>query len=374
MPQIRPFLLERFFARYEFNAEYLLCSSDCESMSIESLLAYEPDAAARFQQQWLGYTESQGSPELRQTIAASYSNILPGQVLVHAGAEEAIFTFVNSMLSPGDHIIVHAPCYQSLSELARSVGCEVSLWQTHSDARWELDLQWLTDNIRSNTRAIVVNCPHNPTGYLMSRATQSELLAIARQYGLLVFSDEVYRGLEHSSVDRLPSACDLYENAVSLGVMSKTYGLAGLRIGWIATRNAEVYQRMAAFKDYLSICNSAPSEFLAILALRHHEAIATRNLEIIRDNLSRLDTFFARYPEIFDWQRPKAGSTAFPALRLLLGSEAFCTRLVEQAGVLLLPSTVYEYGDRHFRLGFGRRNLPHALDRLEQHIGAIKTW
>jgi aspartate/methionine/tyrosine aminotransferase len=364
--KIPPFKLERFFARYEFKAPYLLSSSDCESLSIQELLDLEPGSADRFRGHWLGYTESPGSPELRQEIARLYEHITPDDVLVHAGAEEAIFVFANAALEPGDHVIVHTPCYQSLAEIARSIGCTVTAWQTRPQDGWELDIEFLRQAVRPNTRAIVVNCPHNPTGYLMDPARLSQILDIARERGMLVFSDEVYRGLEHDPADRLPAACDLYENAVSLGVMSKTYGLAGLRIGWIATRSREVCAKMAGFKDYTSICNSAPSEFLAAVALRHRDRIVQRNLDTIRHNLGILDGFFARHQDLFEWQRPRAGSVAFPGIAT--AAEAFCGDLVERQGVLLVPGTCFDAGDRHFRIGFGRKNLPDAVAKLDEYI------
>ena len=135
---IVPFKLERYFAQYEFDVDYLLCSSDCESLTIADLLALDPDADEQFQQHWLGYTESQGSPSLRQEICRIYETIQPEQVLVHTGAEEAIFLFMHAMLAAGDHVIVHWPCYQSLVEVARSIGCEVSLWQARESAGWAL--------------------------------------------------------------------------------------------------------------------------------------------------------------------------------------------------------------------------------------------
>jgi aspartate/methionine/tyrosine aminotransferase len=364
--KIPPFRLERFFARYELKAPYLLSSSDCESLSIQELLDLEPGSAERFRGHWLGYTESQGSPELRRQITCLYDQIAPDDVLVHAGAEEAIFVFANATLEPGDHVIVHTPCYQSLAEIARSIGCDVTAWQTRPQDGWELDTDFLKQAVRPGTRAIVVNCPHNPTGYLMNHTKLSQILDIAREHGILVFSDEVYRGLEHDPAERLPATCDLYENAVSLGVMSKTYGLAGLRIGWIATRNREVYAKMAGFKDYTSICNSAPGEFLAAVALRHRDRIVRRNLDIIRRNLDVLDGFFARHRGLFDWQRPRAGSVAFPGIAT--AAEAFCIDLVERQGVLLLPSTCFDAGNRHFRIGFGRKNLPDAVEKLHEYI------
>ncbi len=366
--KIPAFKLERFFAKYEFNAPYLLCASDCETLTIQALLELEPGATEAFHSQWLGYTESQGSPELRQAINRLYQQIEPGQVLVHAGAEEAIFNFMNVALEPGDHIIVHFPGYQSLQEIARSSGCEVSRWETSEQDHWELDLDWLERNIRPTTKAIVVNCPHNPTGYLMSQTKLGQIVEIARAHNLWLFSDEVYRGLEYNPADRLPAACDLYEKAVSLGVMSKTYGLPGLRIGWVATRDRAIYEQMAGFKDYTTICNSAPSEFLATLALRHHESLAQRNLDIILSNLALLNPFFERYQSVFNWQAPKAGSTAFPSLKLEQPIEDFCIDLVEKKGVLLLPGNYFDFGTKNFRLGLGRKNLPECLIHLEEYL------
>lgn len=363
--KIRPFQIERFYAQYEFSAPYLLSQSDCEAMSIGDLLGMEPGAAERLQQQWLGYTESQGSPELRQGITGLYTTVKAEDVLVFSGAEEGIFTFMNVALEAGDHVIVHAPSYQSLHEVARSVGCEVTDWMTNDADNWELDVAWLKANIRPNTKAIVVNCPHNPTGYLMSAEKQAEIVAIAREHGLWLFSDEVYRGLEHDPAERLPAGCDVYEKGVSLGVMSKTYGLAGLRIGWLATRDKELYRQLAAFKDYTTICNSAPSEFLSTVALWHREAIVARNMKIIHDNLELLDLFFAQLNDVFVWQRPKASSTAFPRLREGISAEAFCKAAVEKQGVLLLPSVHYGYDDSHFRIGYGRKNMAESLEQLE---------
>jgi aspartate/methionine/tyrosine aminotransferase len=365
--KIPPFKLERYFAKYEFNTEYLLCSSDCESMSIADLLALDPGAEERFQQTWLGYTESQGDPKLRQAICGLYETIQPGQVLVHAGAEEAIFLFMHAMLERGDHIIVHSPGYQSLAEIARSIGCDVSPWMAREENGWALDLDELRHLMRTNTKAIVVNTPHNPTGYLMPRADFEALNRFAQENDLLLFSDEVYRESEYDASLRLPAACDLGPHAVSLGVTSKTYGLAGLRIGWIATQNQDVVQRMAALKDYTTICNSAPSEFLAELALRHREKLIERNLGIIRANLAVIDDLFARRTDLFRWVRPQAGSMGFP--RLVKGDvEDFCDRLVREAGVLLLPGSVYDDRHNHFRLGLGRKNLPEAAARLEMFL------
>jgi aspartate/methionine/tyrosine aminotransferase len=362
-----PFKLERYFAKYEFNTEFLLCSSDCEAMSIADLLALESGAAEKFQATWLGYTESLGSLALRKEICGLYSTIQPEDVLVHTGAEEAIYLFMHAMLKENDHIIVHAPHYQSLSEVAKGIGCQVSPWLAREENGWALDLDELRHLMRPSTKAIVVNTPHNPTGWLMSRADFDELHKIAQEKKLLLFCDEVYRESEYDPADRLPAGCDYGEHAVSLGVTSKTYGLAGLRIGWIATKNKDVYRKMASLKDYTTICNSAPSEFLSEVALRNRQKLTDRNLAIIQHNLTVVDKLFTSHPSLFTWVRPRAGSMGFP--KLLKGDvETFCDDLVKKSGVLLLPGTMYDDSRNHFRLGLGRKNLPQAVERLEGYL------
>jgi len=365
--QLHPFKLERYFAKYEFNTQYLLCSSDCEALSIADLLSLEDGAAEKFQHVWLGYTESTGSPALRTEISKIYETIQPEEILVHTGAEEAIFLFMHAVLKADDHVIVHAPCYQSLTDVAKSIGCDVSGWQAREENNWVLDLDELGKLIRPNTKAIIINTPHNPTGYLMSRADYDALHEFVRENNLILFCDEVYRESEYDPATRLPAACDVGEHAVSLGVTSKTYGLAGLRIGWIATKNKKIYESMASLKDYTTICNSAPSEFLAEVAMRNRHKLVERNLEIIKNNLAVIDKFIIHHSAFINWVRPEAGSMAFP--KLLQGDiEVFCDNLVWQAGVLLLPGTMYDDTGNHFRLGLGRKNLPQAVERLEEYL------
>ena len=362
-----PFKLERYFAKYEFNTKYLLCSSDCEAMSVAELLDLEVGAAQKFQQTWLGYTESQGSPALRAEICKLYATIQPEDILVHTGAQEAIFLFMFAAFKEYDHVIVHSPAYQSLAEVARAAGCDVSPWRGREESGWSLDLDELRHLMRSNTKGIIINTPHNPTGYLMSRADYDALHKFASSNNLLLFSDEVYRESEYDAAARLPAACDLGDYAVSLGVTSKTYGLAGLRVGWIATKNKKIYEKMASLKDYTTICNSAPSEFLAEVAMRNRHKLIERNVGLIQQNLAVIDELFARHADLFVWVRPQAGSIGFP--RYLGGNvETFCDKLVKEAGVLLLPGSVYDDSRNHFRLGLGRKNLPEAVEKLEGYL------
>jgi aspartate/methionine/tyrosine aminotransferase len=365
--KIREFKLERFFAKFEFEIPHVLCCSDCESMSVDDLLALEPGAIDALRSLRLGYTQSPGHPELRRAIAGLYEGISPDEVLVFSGAEEGIFVLVNALVEHGNHAVATFPGYQSLHEVARAAGSQVTRWTLDEGNGWEPDLNVLEEAIRPETKLIIVNFPHNPTGALPRRELFEEIIGIAQKRGIPLFSDEVYRFSEYSDSDRLPAAADRYERAISLGVMSKSFGLAGLRIGWIATRDREILKRCAAYKDYTTICNSAPSELLAAVALRNKGAVLERNRGIIRSNLNLLDGFFADHEEQFEWVRPEAGPVAFPRLRNGSADE-FCTRLINEAGVLLMPSTIFDYGDSNFRVGFGRANMPESLSKLSDYL------
>jgi aspartate/methionine/tyrosine aminotransferase len=239
-------------------------------------------------------------------------------------------------------------------------------------AGWSLDIDELKTLIRPQTKALVVCFPHNPTGYLPAVDQFNAIVDFARHHNLLLFSDEVYRGLELDPARRLPAACDVYERAVSLGALAKSHGLAGLRIGWIASRDQDVLQRMSAFKDYLTISNSAPSEFLATIAVRHTDVLARRATDTVRANLPLLDAFFSRHAETFEWRKPAAGTIAFPRLKHLSAYE-FCEKLLAKTGVLLLPSTLLDCGDANFRIGFGRKNLPQILPIVDDYLHEIEV-
>jgi aspartate/methionine/tyrosine aminotransferase len=359
---LRPFALERFFARHEFSVKHLACASDAEAWTTAEILALEPGARERYLALPLGYTETMGHPALREAIAALDPGVSPSDVLVHAGAEEAIYAFMNVVLSPGDHAIVHTPGYQALYGVAEGLGAHVARWEAREAAGWLPDPDELERLVTAKTKVLVLNSPHNPTGAQLPRALLDAAVAFARRHGLWLFSDEVYRGLEYDA-PRLPSLATLYERGVSLGATAKTYGLAGLRIGWVTSRDHALLERLAAFKDYLTICSAGPSELLATIALRHADTLATRARAIAHDNRARVDALFAKHADVFQWVRPVAGTTAFP--RLVKGqATAFTERLLADTGVLLLPGPLFDFDDAHVRLGLGRASLPVALDAL----------
>jgi aspartate/methionine/tyrosine aminotransferase len=366
------FKLERYFARWEFAAPYLLCASDAEPCTLAELLApADDDDRRRWSTLSLGYTESAGHPALREAIAALYDTVTGDDVVVFSGAEEAIFAFMNVVFEPGDHAVVTWPGYQSLYAIPEAAGAEVSRLVLRHEEGWVVDVDAVGRFMRPATRAVVVNFPHSPTGALPSREVFEAIVRLAEERGAVLFSDEVYRFLERSDGERLPAAVDLSPSAVSLGVMSKAFGLAGLRIGWLVCRDPALRARLLAFKDYLTICSAAPSEVLAIIALRHREAILERNRAILRENVRLADELIGRWSGVLEWVPPRAGTTAFPRLLLDMSVERFAERLVECEGVVLLPGTVFDHPGNHFRLGLGRRNAPEGLERLERFLRGI---
>src|SRR4029079_141207 len=365
--RISEFALERYFARWEFAAEHLLCASDVQAYPMAELLALADDEGrALWDGLELGYTESTGHPLLRREIAALYETIEPDDVLTFAGAEEAVFCRAHVLLGPGAHAIVPWPAYQSLYEVGRAAGADVTLHELHESDGWAIDVDRLRAQVTPATRLIVVNTPHNPTGMLADRATFEAFVEIARESGAHLLVDEVYRYLEFDESERLPAGADALPRGISLAVMSKAYALAGLRIGWLATHDRDLLARLAAFKDYTTICSSAPSEILSIIALRAGPQVLARSRSIIAANLELLDAFLDDWADRFTWLRPRAGSIGFarltvPAVRI----DDWAAELVQAEGVLLAPGSVFEYPGNHFRLGFGRTDLPEALGRLE---------
>ena len=364
--KITEFKLESFFGKYEFNAQYLLCCSDCESMSLEELLSLEPDAKELFLKAHLGYSESPGDPELQEEVSKTYNNIESQGVLEFAGAQEAIFCFMNTVLEKGDHMITMFPAYQSTYEICNVIGCEVSYWKLRqTENGWIIDTDDLKRIIKPNTKVIALCSPNNPTGYSLSEEQNEAITAMARKNGILVFSDEVYRGLAESEPE---SFADIYENAFSLNVLSKAYGLAGLRIGWLASQNKPLLEKILNYKFYTSICSAVPSQKLAIIAVRNREKLLARNRKIIGENLSYAEQFFKRHDEIFQNNVPMAGPIAFHKLLKQKSVTDFCDDLVRRKGVLLAPGNLFDMDGNYFRMGYGRKSFKTSLDKLGEYL------
>ncbi|MBL1098459.1 aminotransferase class I/II-fold pyridoxal phosphate-dependent enzyme [Streptomyces coffeae] len=375
MTRLPDFRLETYFSRWEFTARHHLTASDVQTMHLGELLdlADDQDRAA-FQNLSLGYTETFGDPALRETISGMYERADATDVICFAGAEEALYLAMNVLLDADDHAVVVTPNYQAAETVPLAL-CEVTGVALDAGRDWALDLDQVKAAIRPNTRVVSVNFPNNPTGKVISAADFTELARMCDERGIHLFSDEVYRGLERDPSRTLPQAADLSERALSLNVTSKSLGLPGLRIGWIACRDRELLSRLERAKHYTTICNSAPSEVLARIALKARTTILDRNRALIEANLPLFDAFFAEFADLFEWQSPDGGCVAYPRYLGPEGVEEFCTRLVEEAGVLLLPASIYRSEltptptDR-FRIGVGRANPEAGLDAFTQWLRA----
>ena len=373
MKALPEFRLETHFARWEFKAQYHMTASDAQSMSLSELMAMaSPEDRAAFEHLWLGYTETFGAPDLLEEIAQLYANRDSSNVLCFAGASEGIFAANKILLDSDSHAIAITPNYQSHESLPLSI-CDTTGVPLEADDNWSLDIDRIAQAIKPNTRLVTINFPHNPTGAILPRERLDALIELCRKHGIYILSDEIFNGLGRSGTEHLPYITDLYERGLSLNVMSKAYGLPGLRIGWIACADTELLQRMEKVKHYLSICNSAPSERLALIALKNRERILARNCQIIDENLLKLNAFFARHSGLFEWRISDGSCMAFPRYLGADGVELFTQRLVEEAGVLLLPGSIYASSltptptDR-FRIGFGRRGIDEGLAAMDDYL------
>ncbi len=369
---MRDFALEVHFSKWEFTAKYNLAGSDGENMNLAALLALaSPEDRQAFDNTSLGYTETWGAPALRKEISGTYDGVGPEEVLCFAGAEEAIYAAMHVLLAKDDHAIVITPNYQSAETIPLSL-CEVTGVALDFDRQWELDVDRLASELRPNTKLISINFPNNPTGKIIPQASFNAIVELCRERGIWLFSDECYRLLEREPSVRLPQAADIYEKGISLNVMSKAYGLPGLRIGWIACKDRALLAALERYKHFLSICNSAPSEVLAVIALKARRHIIEKNLAVIRDNLTLLNEFFSEFGHLFDWHVPEGGCVTFIRYKGRDGVEAFTTRMVEECGVLLLPSSVFRSDltavpDDCVRVGYGRSHVPRG-------IAVLRDW
>lgn len=362
------FKLEEFWKTYEFTAPYLLCCSDAETWSLQEIVSMaDPEAKKLWESLRLGYTESPGHPLLRQEISQLYSTLNADQILTCAGAEEGIYCSMRVLIEPNDHVIVIEPCYQSLVSLAQSMGAEVTTIRLKPETRWKLNLEEVRQAFRSNTKLLILNYPQNPTGTLLDPVVQEGLIELARTSEAYIFCDEVYRYMEVEESMRLLSLADAYEKGIALNVVTKSFGLAGLRIGWLATRDP-ILKKISSYKLYTSICNSAPSEILAIIALRAKAHLLGRNRQLMLVNLQLLDQFVERNSKSVSWIRPQSGTIAVLKLLLPMSVEIFAQDLVKTQGVLIMPGSVFDLPGNFFRIGFGKQNMPDILSRFEKYL------
>ncbi|KAL3922988.1 MAG: hypothetical protein SGILL_001913 [Bacillariaceae sp.] len=371
------------------NVSYNLSNSFANPPTLPQLLKYARERGdtaliEEYQQiHSLEYTPNGGSLDLRHEISKLYGdNITADHILVFPGAQVAVQTAAVAVLGQSDdddegsfqrpHSIVFTPGYQSLVEGPRHAGSQVTQIKLSADNGWQIDPQHIRQAIQPNTRYIVMNQPYNPAGTLLSPEIQQEIIELARQHNITILCDEVYRLLEHDPSVRLPAMCDAYENGMSVVTLSKPWGACGVTIGWIATQNLQLRQRLWNVQYFGCACPSRASELQGILVLRAGDRILKHNLQIIRNNMVFLDAFFEKYQEFFSWVRPTAGAIAAVYFKGPLTSAELGEQLA-MAGIGMKPAYCFSGNNvtddvDYFRIGYGERTMPQALEALAEFV------
>ncbi|MDC0272490.1 aminotransferase class I/II-fold pyridoxal phosphate-dependent enzyme [Crocinitomicaceae bacterium] len=356
---MKDFKLERYFAQHEFTAKYLLSSSDCDGYGQDYVLdRANPTELKMWNDIKLGYTESAGNPILRESITQFYKTKNIEEVVVGSPGELNYIT-MRVLLEKQDHVVAVSPAYQSLHEVVHSIGCEISYWTPNEN--WAFDPSQLEHLVRKNTKLIIINFPHNPTGSYLTLSELNQIVSIAKKNDCYIFSDEMYHKLLAKSEKELPPISDLYSKGISLWGTSKSFGLAGLRTGWLVCNDLDFIHRVICYKDYLSICSSAPSEILSIIALNHIDDFLQPNIKKIQQNINLFAEFAQTQDVISSFIPPKSGSTAFVKLNINCSSLEFSNYLVEKAGIMTIPAEMFDHPGKFIRVGFGRESLPKIL-------------
>ena len=356
--KIETFALERWMTTYETRVDYDIAESGILPLTTNDLLALEPPGErdqilAGLLDLRLGYSEAPGSFELRSLLSATYEDTGPEHVLITTGAIEANFLLFNVLLDLGDHVVAVHPAYQQIHSVPKAIGCDLDLWRVRADGAFRFDLDDLERLITPRTKLIAVNTPHNPTGAMLSADDLLRVYDLADSVGARVLGDEAYRWLEHPGGEALaPPVRDLGERAISVGTLSKPFGLPGLRIGWLAA-DADLVARCWAMRDYVSLSPGKLNDALAVLALKHRDRLIARNQSIIAQNLETAHRWFADHADLVSWTPPRAGLLALMRYHLDVPSLELANRLAEQHSVMLAPGSAFGF-EGHLRVGIGQ--------------------
>jgi len=357
--KIETFLLERWMTRHETNVRYDIAESGILPLSTDDLLAFEPpdrrdETLKQLLRLPLGYSEARGTAELRGMLAATYRRGDPDHVLVTTGAIEANYLLFNVLLDAGDHMIAPYPAYQQLYSVPKAIGCDVSLWHVGPETAYRYDVDALERLVTPRTKVIIVNTPHNPTGAMLSPADARRVYDLADSVGATVIGDEAYRWL--AVPDGEPFAepsFDLGPRGISVGTLSKPFGLPGLRIGWIMGP-PDLIQACWSLRDYISLSPGKLNDALAQLGMRHRERIVARNTEIITANIAEAGKWIGDRQSFLSWTPPRGGLLALLKYDLPMDSRPLADKLAIDYSVMLAPGSAFGY-ERHLRLGVGQR-------------------
>jgi|ERR1041384_2565048 capreomycidine synthase len=365
--KLAPALLEEWLREYYFNTEIDICSSGVQNFSLAELRNVLDITEQELDGVVFDDSPIYGHPRLRQAIADQWGNGDPQHVMATHGSSEVIFLVINALLRPGDEVVALDPCYFSYRNLAESKGCKLKLWRLRFEQKFALDVDELKKLITPRTRMVMVNFPHNPTGASVTAEQQRELIRVTARVGAYLVWDTALADLTHDGPP-LPDPHLLYERAISIGTLSKAYGLAGLRVGWCLAA-PELIEQFVHLRNYTTLYLSPLVEVIATRAVEKADDILRIRLPQARANLETLDRWIGEHAELIEWVRPRGGVTAFPRLRYVLNVETFCRRLTEERGVLLVPGNCFSYED-HVRLGFGgpTAEFQEALNRLSDML------
>ncbi|MGD9713663.1 MAG: aminotransferase class I/II-fold pyridoxal phosphate-dependent enzyme [Thermomicrobiales bacterium] len=358
--KLESFALERWMTTWETVVSYDVAESGIYPLTTAELLALLPENQRQsildeLLSLRLGYTEARGTGRLRSELASTYDNLAADEILVTTGAIEANFLLFTSLLSPGDHVVSVYPAYQQLHSVAKAIGCDVSAWTIgERNGTFAYDVDELERLVRPGTKLIVINTPHNPTGAILSADDLQRIYALAESADALVLCDEAYRWLDLPGGSPLaPPMRDLGPRAISVGTVSKPFGLPGLRIGWIAATE-EIVQACWSTRDYTSLSPAGLSDYLATIALRNKEALIARNHQIMHENLVTADRWFAENADLATWNRPRGGLLALVRYAAPDSSAEVADLLARDYSVMLAPGSAFGY-ESHLRIGIGQK-------------------
>jgi aspartate/methionine/tyrosine aminotransferase len=367
--KIREFGVERWMDLYETKCAYNLAETCVESLTIDQLLdlcGKQDTILDELRPLKLTYGAIEGSARLRHAIASLYDHQEPTNVIVTHGAIGGNALVYETLVEPGDTVVSVLPTYQQHYSIPESYGADVRILMLREENAFLPDLAELKRLVNPRTKLIAINNPNNPTGSLMDARLLADIAEIARSCGAYVLCDEVYRGTDQHGNGYTASIADLYERGISTGSMSKTYSLAGLRLGWIAGPK-ELIHAVSVRRDYNTISVGMIDDYLASLALEHRDAILERNHRIVRTNLALLDAWIAKEPAI-SWIKPKSGTTALLKYAFEMPSRDFCIELIEATGVMFTPGSALDI-EGYFRIGYANHR-----DVLEQGLAKVSRF
>ena len=275
-----------------------------------------------------------------------------------------------AMIHNGDHAVIITPSYQSLEEGVKYAGGTVTRVGLTPENNWQIDVDAVRNAIQDNTKYLIFNDPHNPSGSLLKENIKKELVSIAEEKDILILSDEVYRLLEINPDDRSNSIAEMTQNGIALGTMAKPWGAGGACIGWAVCQDKTIIEKIRKAQHLFAVCVSRAGEIQARMVVRASNQIIERNINIIKDNLKLLDVFFDENSDLFEWMKPEAGGTGFVKVKGPITSDELAKELLEE-GILVFPSYIFDCEDnlkQYFRIGFSRKTMPAALDAFKEFV------